>query len=134
MEIYLDDCSDDDFLARLLTQAGHTVHTPRGEGTRAASDPTHLEFAAARGYTLLTHNPSDFCDLHDEWQAQGRVHGGILHVRDNAQHQATIKEHNDQVHHIPLHRQFIPWATRGNLEVVHRADNFLEWSWIKINK
>jgi peptide/nickel transport system substrate-binding protein len=45
---------------------------------------------------------------------------------------ATIKEHNDQVHHIPLHRQYIPWATRSNVEVVHRADNWLEWSWIKI--
>ena len=41
---------------------------------------------------------------------------------------------SQQVHHIPLHRQFIPWAARSNVEVVHRADNFLEWSWIKINK
>ena len=45
---------------------------------------------------------------------------------------AAIKEHNDQVHHIPLHRQFIPWATRSNVEVVHRADNFVEFSWIRI--
>ncbi len=47
---------------------------------------------------------------------------------------ATIKEHNDQVHHIPLHRQFIPWATRANVEVVHRADNWLEWAWVKVGK
>ncbi len=45
---------------------------------------------------------------------------------------AAIKEHNDQVHHIPLHRQFIPWAVRSNVEVVHRADNFVEFSWIRI--
>lgn len=45
---------------------------------------------------------------------------------------ATIKEHNEQVHHIPLHRQFIPWATRSNVEVVHRADNWLEFAWVKI--
>ena len=45
---------------------------------------------------------------------------------------AAIKEHNDQVHHIPLHRQFIPWATRSNVEVVHRADNWLEWAWVKV--
>ena len=25
--------------------------------------------------------------------------------------------------HIPLHRQVIPWATRGNVTAVHRADN-----------
>ena len=45
---------------------------------------------------------------------------------------AAVKEHNDQVHHIPLHRQFIPWATRSNVEVVHRADNWLEWVWVKV--
>ena len=45
---------------------------------------------------------------------------------------ATIKEHNDMVHHIPLHRQFIPWAERANVEVVHRADNWLEWAWVTI--
>jgi len=46
---------------------------------------------------------------------------------------AAIKEHNDQVHHIPLHRQYIPWAMRSNVEAVHRADNFLEWQWIKVS-
>jgi peptide/nickel transport system substrate-binding protein len=45
---------------------------------------------------------------------------------------AAIKQHNDQVHHIPLHRQFIPWAVRSNVEVVHRADNWLEWAWVKV--
>ena len=54
-------------------------------------------------------------------------------VKREALIKATIKEHNDQVHHIPLHRQFIPWATRSNVEVVHRADNWLEWAWVKVN-
>jgi peptide/nickel transport system substrate-binding protein len=45
---------------------------------------------------------------------------------------AAIKEHNDMVHHIPLHRQFIPWAMRSNVEVVHRADNWLEWAWVTV--
>jgi peptide/nickel transport system substrate-binding protein len=47
---------------------------------------------------------------------------------------AAVKEHNDMVHHIPLHRQFIPWAMRSNVEVVHRADNWLEWAWVTIKK
>ena len=55
-------------------------------------------------------------------------------VKREALIKATMKEHNEQVHHIPLHRQFIPWATRSNVEVVHRADNWLEWSWVKIGK
>ena len=45
---------------------------------------------------------------------------------------AALREHNEQVHHIPLHRQVIPWAARGNVNVVHRADNWLEWQWITV--
>ncbi len=45
---------------------------------------------------------------------------------------AVFREHNAQVHHIPLHRQFIPWAARSNVEVVHRADNWLEASWVTV--
>ena len=46
---------------------------------------------------------------------------------------AALREHNEQVHHIPLHRQVIPWATRANVNVVHRADNWLEWQWVTKN-
>ncbi len=45
---------------------------------------------------------------------------------------AAIREHNEQVHHIPLHRQVIPWAARQNVSAVHRADNWLEWQWITV--
>ncbi|MBL8303943.1 MAG: ABC transporter substrate-binding protein [Ideonella sp.] len=45
---------------------------------------------------------------------------------------AALKEHNEQVHHIPLHRQVIPWAARQNVELVHRADNWLEWRWMSV--
>ncbi|MBS0447553.1 MAG: ABC transporter substrate-binding protein [Proteobacteria bacterium] len=47
---------------------------------------------------------------------------------------AAIKRQEEMVHTIPLHRQFIPWAVRSNVEVVHRADNWLEWAWIKVGK
>jgi peptide/nickel transport system substrate-binding protein len=47
---------------------------------------------------------------------------------------AAMKEHNDQVHHIPLHRQVIPWAARSTVDVVHRADNWLEWTWVTVGK
>ena len=46
----------------------------------------------------------------------------------------ALGEYEDQVHVLPLHRQVIPWAARSNVEVVHRADNWLEVNWIKINK
>lgn len=45
---------------------------------------------------------------------------------------AVLKEHAEQVHNIPLHRQVIPWAMRSNVNVVHRPDNWLEWKWISI--
>ncbi|MBL8521401.1 MAG: ABC transporter substrate-binding protein [Betaproteobacteria bacterium] len=44
----------------------------------------------------------------------------------------AMKYHSDQMFHIPLHRQMIPWATRANVSVVHRADNWLEVPWVMI--
>ena len=55
---------------------------------------------------------------------------------DPVKRAALIKQvflrHNEQVHHIPLHRQVIPWAMRTGVRVVHRADNWLEVSWITV--
>ena len=55
---------------------------------------------------------------------------------DPVKRKALIKqvflEHNANVHHIPLHRQIIPWAARNNVSVVHRADNWLEIQWVTI--
>lgn len=76
--LYLDDCADDDTLAALLRRAGHRVHTPRGAGTSGISDSEHLDYAARRGYTLLTKDPDDFLDLHNQWQTMNRAHAGIL--------------------------------------------------------
>ena len=39
---------------------------------------------------------------------------------------------NDEVHTIPLHLQVIPWASRANVQVVHRADNWLQATWVQI--
>ena len=44
----------------------------------------------------------------------------------------TFKRQAEQVHYIPLHRQFIPWAARANVSVVHRPDNWLEWRWVTV--
>jgi len=45
---------------------------------------------------------------------------------------AAFREQGEQVHHIPLHRQVIPWAMRSNVDAVHRPDNWLEWRWINV--
>jgi peptide/nickel transport system substrate-binding protein len=44
----------------------------------------------------------------------------------------ALREWKDQVHSIPLHRQMIPWATRQDVQVVHRADNWLEVPWVTV--
>ncbi|HUG21268.1 ABC transporter substrate-binding protein [Piscinibacter sp.] len=55
---------------------------------------------------------------------------------DPAKRKSLIKQvflrHNAHVRHIPLHRQFIPWAARSNVSVVHRADNRLKLYWVTV--
>jgi peptide/nickel transport system substrate-binding protein len=45
----------------------------------------------------------------------------------------ALLEHNGQVHHVPLHRQMIPWAMRQNVSVAHRADNVLVFEVVKVD-
>jgi len=35
---------------------------------------------------------------------------------------------------VPLHRQVIPWAMREDVRVVHRADNWIEANWVRIER
>ncbi len=84
MKIYLDECADHDLLAHLLWQAGHFVQNPRAINLTGVDDAVQLEYATQNQYALLTFNPDDFRDLHDQWQQQNRSHSGILLVyRDN---------------------------------------------------
>ena len=47
---------------------------------------------------------------------------------------AALREQKEQVTTLPLHRQVIPWAARANVDVVHRADNWLEVAWVTVGK
>ncbi len=44
----------------------------------------------------------------------------------------AMKHHHDNVYHIPIHLQVIPWASRANVSVTHRADNWLQATWVTI--
>ena len=46
----------------------------------------------------------------------------------------ALREFKDSYATLPLHRQVIPWAARSNINVVHRADNWLEVGWVTIGK
>ena len=45
--------------------------------------------------------------------------------------EALMIQH-DEMLHLPLHRQVIPWATRGNVTAVHRADNNVIPQWTTV--
>ena len=40
---------------------------------------------------------------------------------------------NDDVAYLPLHNQIVPWAMKKNIDVVHRADNRIDWRLVKVN-
>ncbi len=46
-------------------------------------------------------------------------------------HQALLAQHTE-INHLPLHRQVIPWATRANVSVRHRPDNWVIPMWAMV--
>ena len=55
-------------------------------------------------------------------------------AKRNALVRDALLRARDELLLIPLHRQMIPWAVRSSVEVVHRADNWLEVPWVMIGK
>jgi peptide/nickel transport system substrate-binding protein len=55
---------------------------------------------------------------------------------DEPKRNAAMREaqriHFDDIGHIPLHQQVIPWAMRSNVSVFHRADNRLDMRWARV--
>ncbi|MEF9943314.1 MAG: ABC transporter substrate-binding protein, partial [Burkholderiaceae bacterium] len=45
----------------------------------------------------------------------------------------ALTEHNEQIHHVPLHRQVIPWAMRANVNAIHRPDNWVMGEWVRLD-
>ena len=44
----------------------------------------------------------------------------------------ALQRTRDNVYTIPLHRQMIPWAVRKGVAAVHRPDNVVTASWIRV--
>jgi peptide/nickel transport system substrate-binding protein len=53
-------------------------------------------------------------------------------TRNQLIEQALLLSHQD-VSHIPLHNQVIPWAMKKNIELYHRADNRIDMRAVKVN-
>ena len=44
----------------------------------------------------------------------------------------AMQRFHENVYMIPLHLQVIPWASRANVTAIHRADNWLQATWVTI--
>ena len=51
----------------------------------------------------------------------------------NALLEKALLMSNEEVSHIPLHNQVIPWAMKKNIELYHRADNRIDMRAVKVN-
>ena len=65
-------------LAPLLREQGYEAFSSAEAGNDGLTDAEQLAFASGRGWTILTHNISDFSDLADIWSESGREHAGIV--------------------------------------------------------
>ena len=96
------------------------------------------------GFTLtpVLHSPDgkgkgDFNSgrYHDE--ALDRLIDAVAAEMDPAKRSKLMLEAfrrvREQVYTIPLHRQMIPWAARSGVHAVHRADNVVEATWVRID-
>lgn len=65
-------------LAVELRGRGFDVLTTEEAGKDTASDEEQLASATAEGRAIVTFNIRDFAPLHEQWQAAGRPHAGII--------------------------------------------------------
>ncbi|MGE5094425.1 MAG: ABC transporter substrate-binding protein [Betaproteobacteria bacterium] len=101
----------------------------------AATDP---------GFTLgpVLHSPGkqgkgDFNSGHFRDEALDRLidesEGELDPARRRALMLEAFRRVRENIYVIPLHRQMIPWAMRTTVRTVHRADNFVEAIWTRID-
>ena len=68
-------------VGELLSAKGFDALTARDAGMLQASDDAQLEFAARNQMVILTHDYSDYLDLHTRYLDEGVSHSGIMIVR-----------------------------------------------------
>ena len=57
----------------------------------------------------------------------------IDQTKRNKMIEEALALHAEDVGHIPLHDQIIPWAMKKNVKALHRADNRLVVDWVRID-
>ena len=74
------------------------------------------------------------CDEREIRRASPRSEHRARPEQREAMIKAALREYKELHTTLPLHRQMIPWAARGNVDVVHRADNWLEVAWVTVRR
>lgn len=100
----------------------------------AATDPGFTLVPVLHGYD--GHGKGDFnSGRFRDAALDALIDAGEVEL-DEAKRGALLREAfrriRDNVYVIPLHRQMIPWAMRANVRTIHRADNFLEALWTRV--
>jgi predicted nuclease of predicted toxin-antitoxin system len=91
LRLYLDDCTYSKLLTAKLRAAGHDVLTPVEAGTSGFPDREHFQYAIGDKRVLMTHNCSDFEDLHRE----NCQHSGIVAIHQENNPRRDMP--NDQI-------------------------------------
>jgi peptide/nickel transport system substrate-binding protein len=76
-------------------------------------------------YGRYTNNPN-FDALVSEVKSEMNADKRLALIR------RALQIHNADLHTLPLHRQVIPWAARSNVDIPHRADNWVVPIWAKV--
>jgi peptide/nickel transport system substrate-binding protein len=89
------------------------VHTPNGKGAGEYNDGS---YSNAKMDALID-------AMGTEADVKKRL--GMIHE--------ALMMHTQDVAHLMLHQQIIPWAMRKNVDVTHSADNRLRMWWVHVN-
>ncbi len=80
VRLLVDECSEAKLLVQKLRDAQHDVLTVSEANLRSVRDADVFAAAIAADRILLTHNPADFIELHEERMAQNQKHPGLFLV------------------------------------------------------
>ena len=81
IRLYVDEDTMDQALVQALRARNVDVVTALDAGMIEREDAEHLDCATEQGRVLCTFNVRDFYRLHSEYMAQGKLHAGIILMR-----------------------------------------------------
>lgn len=81
IRLYLDEDSMEPGLVRALLARGINVVTAAQVDQLGCDDEEHLDYSTKQGRVLVSFNRADFYRIHTKWLSAGRIHGGIILVK-----------------------------------------------------